>query len=764
MKRLYYYMTLFLLLTGCIFPEYYSKKYSDIKLDFRYVKNNQIIIDDFEDGDMVDKCNGIWYAQNDAANKGNSWCKIELVRGVSNKGYSIKFSYKLGDRFKYRYAILDDNFKIPLDCSKYKSISFYLRGSGNKMRVKLWSANVEGWDWHGYTISRTPKEWKKYTIPFAVFKQEGWGKRQKLDLSLLKKIDFQTASMQSGEEGWFEIDNITITTEVDEKYKFKEVPVVTVDKRKNGCYLGVFGPGYVENPELIHSLEKKIGKKFAQIMWYVDWRFDFPLKECERLWQEGYTVHITWEAWNSDTKESIAPLDDILNGKWDNYIEKWAKDIKKFGKPVFIRWGHEFNGDWYPWSVPANNFDSQKYVNTFRYLHKKFDDMGATNVLWIWCPMDQSFPKDKRNNFVKAYPGDEYVDWIAIDGYNFGIAPGWSDRWKSFTEVYAEVYSTIVANFPGKPIMIGEFATGDNGGDKAKWILDAFQQIKDKFKAIKLAIWFNIDKEVDWRIDGYPEIADAFRKAVASDYFLTSRDGLLKVHKYVKDEHPLYVKLLKKINPFWEKKILKVKKLDKSIKLDGNLKEWEGNFKIVLEQKKEYLVEGKEYSGEDDFAAKIGLFWDDEHLYIGALITDDVPFNNNYKDGDIWRGDCMEVVLSINPKADLKRIGFEEGDFQLLITPGNQDGIEPHIWNATLKKRLNGEVKVNKWDKGYLMEVKIPFKELGDYRPKIGDKIGFNIAIDDADSFNQRDSQAIWFGNSSFYYNPSVWNLIEFVK
>ncbi len=751
-------------LYSCLSPTYYSGKYRDIDKEFLFIKStNEIIIDDFEDGDYVDKCAGIWYAINDSVNQGDSECKIRMTTGVSNKGRAIKFEYKLGPRFQYRYAMLSDIFKFPIDFTKYKSISFYLRGSGHKLRIKLWSENVEGWDWHGFTIPRTPKKWKRYTIPFFVFRQEGWGKPQKLDLRIIKRIDFQTASMVSGEEGWFEIDNLKLTTAIDTNYQFKEYTVVKKDKRDNGCFLGVFGAGYVENPELIKSLEKKIGKKFSQIMWYLDWRADFPLKECERLWKLGYSSHITWEAWNVETKEGVK-FDDILAGKWDNYIIKWAKSAKKFGKPVFIRWGHEFNGDWYPWSIPKNNFDSEKYKKVFRYIHKKFDEIGATNVLWIWCPMCQSFPKDKRNNFVKAYPGDKYVDWIAIDGYNFGITPGWSDRWLSFDEIFAQVYSTIVVNFPGKPIMIGEFASGPNGGDKAQWIIDAFNSIKEKFKAIKLAIWFNIDKETDWRIDSEPKIASAFKKAVESDYFLTSRDNLFKVKEYVKKEHNLYLSLLKKINPFWEKKILKVPKLKKKLNLDGSLSEWEGNYLITLGQKKEYLVEGNQYSSKDDFSALIGLFWDEENLYIGLKVTDDVPFKNDFKNEEIWRGDCVEIVISVNPQADLKRIGFEEGDYQILVTPGNQKDVKPHIWNVTLKKPVDGIVKVNRWKKGYLMEIKIPFSELGDFRPSAGVKIGFDIAIDDADKSNQRESQAIWFGNSSFYYNPSVWNLIEFVE
>ncbi len=201
-----------------------------------------------------------------------------------------------------------------------------------------------------------------------------------------------------------------------------------------------------------------------------------------------------------------------------------------------------------------------------------------------------------------------------------------------------------------------------------------------------------------------------------------------------------------------------------NLKIDGNLQEWEKYFKIILTQKKEYLVSGVQYSGKDDFFAQIGLLWDEKNLYIGAKITDDVPINNQFRDGDIWQGDCLEITISLNPEADLKRTSFEKNDFQILISPGNQKNIPPHIWNVTKHQKIDGVVKVNKWEKGYIVEIKVPFKELGDFVPAEGMQIGFNIAVDDADETNKRESQAIWFGNSSFYYNPSVWNLIKFIR
>ncbi|MBU1026402.1 MAG: hypothetical protein KKA31_01585, partial [Candidatus Margulisbacteria bacterium] len=138
------------------------------------------------------------------------------------------------------------------------------------------------------------------------------------------------------------------------------------------------------------------------------------------------------------------------------------------------------------------------------------------NVKWVWSPNHLSFPNESWNEASDYYPGSAYVDWIGIDGYNWGFGD-----WFTFDEIYSSSYATFSTY--GKPIMIGEFASAEDGGDKAAWITSTFLTIKNDYPQIRAFNWFNINKERDWRINSSSSAEAAFKTAVSDSYFLDSR-------------------------------------------------------------------------------------------------------------------------------------------------------------------------------------------------------------------------------------------------
>jgi beta-mannanase len=100
-------------------------------------------------------------------------------------------------------------------------------------------------------------------------------------------------------------------------------------------------------------------------------------------------------------------------------LDDWIKGLKEFHDPVFIRLSHEMDGDWYPYSEgykkdPKRN-TAGDYIAYWRYVVDRFRKAGVTNVAWVWCVnADRSGGKD----WPDYYPGDEYVDWLAIDLYS----------------------------------------------------------------------------------------------------------------------------------------------------------------------------------------------------------------------------------------------------------------------------------------------------------------------------------------------------------
>ena len=88
----------------------------------------------------------------------------------------------------------------------------------------------------------------------------------------------------------------------------------------------------------------------------------------------------------------------------------------------------------------------------------------GTNVRWVWCPNANT----GNLPFMQFYPGDRWVDWVGLDGFNWGGSIGW----RSFSEIFAGSYEELAAR-TSKPIVIAETGSGQTDGDKAAWVTSA---------------------------------------------------------------------------------------------------------------------------------------------------------------------------------------------------------------------------------------------------------------------------------------------------
>jgi hypothetical protein len=218
------------------------------------------------------------------------------------------------------------------------------------------------------------------------------------------------------------------------------------------------------------------------------------------------------------TWEPHEPLDEIIAGKHDAVFHTRAKGARDLGAEILLRWGHEMNGDWYPWAGANNGKASggaAKYIAAYRHVHDLFVADGATNVVWVWCPLVTDVPAEPWNHWTNYYPGDAYVDWVGLDAYNWGTSSSCC-TWQSFSTLTTDLYSDYAGK---KPLMIPETASAEFGGNKAAWIADMRQQLKTSFSAIKAVVWFDINKETDWRIASTPATLGAYKAMALDPYF-----------------------------------------------------------------------------------------------------------------------------------------------------------------------------------------------------------------------------------------------------
>lgn len=273
----------------------------------------------------------------------------------------------------------------------------------------------------------------------------------------------------------------------------------------------------------------QIGRVPAIVMFHVQWgneggRFDRGLFDF--LHERGAAPLVTWEPWNPIYAGGVAVFDQpefalrtILNGDWDAYIDSWAEGVAAFGQPVFLRFGHEMNGNWYPWSVWTNGNTAAEFVAAWRYLVDRFAAAGADNVRWVWSP--NALLSGSAAELLSLYPGDDAVHYVGISGFNWGttVQPWGVAGWQSFAEIFTATYG-LLGEMTTKPLIIAEMASAEEGGDKAAWILDAYlTQLPQHFPRIRAVTWFNIEKETDWRFSSSPASLEAFITAAEAPYF-----------------------------------------------------------------------------------------------------------------------------------------------------------------------------------------------------------------------------------------------------
>jgi hypothetical protein len=279
---------------------------------------------------------------------------------------------------------------------------------------------------------------------------------------------------------------------------------------------GASTPPGVRDLTGLDAFEQAAGRRAAVFNFYAGWaipRDRFHPAAMAAVAARGTIPMVTWEPWDFRKGTVDQPdysLARIGAGAYDDLIRRWAYAAKRYGGPIFLRFAHEMNGRFYPWCEGVNGNGPGSYVRAWRHVYDVVASVGADNVRWVWAP---NVEYAHTTPFRELYPGDAYVDWVGLDGYNGGTALPWGG-WHSFDQIFASSIRDLRAVAPDKPIMISEVASTEKGGSKAAWIRDFFDSLAHR-QNVRAFVWFNWSKETDWRIQSSPEAEQAFATGVA---------------------------------------------------------------------------------------------------------------------------------------------------------------------------------------------------------------------------------------------------------
>jgi hypothetical protein len=232
---------------------------------------------------------------------------------------------------------------------------------------------------------------------------------------------------------------------------------------------------------------------FAKLSWVPGiWRKLNPARNV--VWSMPLTVRGT-------------PLADVADGLHDAEFEAAARAIAEAQPKAIIRLGWEMNLVAMPWFAKDQEAD---YIRAFRRVVGIFRRYSA-DFSYDWCPGwgAQDSPADL------AYPGDDVVDYVGLDVYDFKREGSPEERWNDFylKSPFGLEWHRDFAAQHGKPMSYPEWGVG-NFGDSPFFVQKMHDWLVTNQKNIAYAAYFDVDGLWPTQIDNgrFPLSQNLFRK------------------------------------------------------------------------------------------------------------------------------------------------------------------------------------------------------------------------------------------------------------
>jgi hypothetical protein len=241
-----------------------------------------------------------------------------------------------------------------------------------------------------------------------------------------------------------------------------------------------------------------IGGDVSILHVYSGWAKPAPVASLAAVAAAGAIPLLDWSCGPSD--QSIAA------GGADSVITTYARALADYGRPVFLRWFWEMDLQSANQSSGCvGSAGASGYVAAWQHIWTIFHQLGVKNVSFVWCPGVEARTADLSG----FYPGDQYVDWIGVDGYDrahLGEA--------GFASVFGRFYAQWVTH--RKPIMVAE--TGATSVDQASYLTGMARDLPIQFPEMKAVVYFDaVGPHGDWVLQGTG--LSTFRQLASSPYF-----------------------------------------------------------------------------------------------------------------------------------------------------------------------------------------------------------------------------------------------------
>jgi mannan endo-1,4-beta-mannosidase len=310
-------------------------------------------------------------------------------------------------------------------------------------------------------------------------------------------------------------------------------PSKTPSPGTGGIAIGVYQPQPDASGRAIDEYVAQVGKKPAFAWQPTTWqRVDgsyvaFDRQVLEEYRTRGIMPGLTWEpskgpAQRTGPNQPEFSWKQIASGRYDSYITQFAKDAAAYRYPFILRVLHEMDGTWYPLGYNVNgNTNLADFVAAYKHIVDLFRAAGATNVQFVWNPtvIASATLAQVGDKLRQAYPGDNYVDWVALDGYNSSV-----NDWQSLQNIFEPSYQ-FITSITSRPMILFEVGSINNPQDpaaRADWIKQGFlTTIPNQFPNVKVVVYFNSKDGSgrDFSLDASPDALNAWKQVVSSSLY-----------------------------------------------------------------------------------------------------------------------------------------------------------------------------------------------------------------------------------------------------
>lgn len=213
-------------------------------------------------------------------------------------------------------------------------------------------------------------------------------------------------------------------------------------------------------------------------------------------------------------------LFEIADGAHDADIARLRTALESLKRPVFLRIGYEFDG-------PHNRYPPEAYVKAYRVIARALRPCRDIFLVWHSFAM---LPTYQEIGIEAWYPGDDYVDWMAISFFQVGE--------EGFHRAPNREAVLAFARARGKPVLIAEASPIRytrrqktlGGRDWWDYWHRPFFELIETHPEIKAVSIINVNwdsqaqhRSLDWgdcRLDRDPVILDLWRRQVAEPCWL----------------------------------------------------------------------------------------------------------------------------------------------------------------------------------------------------------------------------------------------------